>query len=165
MLRAGLCLGLAFLVGCGGDSRESVITNNNNQMADAAATASSIKSKIEEFVKKKELPADKKDEEGAKKELDEAIAAAKKLKDIAKEMQALSNKANSVPPPTDDEKKALLEKYKKIIGDRTAELKIAQRDMKLAVTEASKKFEEPMRPLVTALNDADGEFAAIVRKK
>ncbi len=150
----------------GGEAkREEVVKKVNETLKDAAKQASKIKSKVEEYVKKKELPGDKKDEEGAKKELDEAIAAAKKLKDIAKEMQALSNEANSLPPATDEEIKRLLDKYKKIIGDLTSELKLAQRDLQLAVAEASKKFEEPLRPLMMALDDADGEFAAIVRKK
>ncbi len=163
-LRAGLCVGLACLVGCAGDNRDSIINDTSNQIANVATSAGNIKNKVDEYVKKKEAT-DNKDEEGAKTLLDEAIAEAKNLKEIAKKMQALSTRASSQTPPTDDERKAFLEKHKKRINETQAELKDAHRAMKLAVAEASKKFEEPLRPLLKELSEAEGEFAAINRRK
>ena len=58
-----------------------------------------------------------------------------------------------------------LEKHKKRINETQAELKDAHRAMKVAVAEANKKYEEPLRPLMQALSDAEGEFAAINRRK
>jgi len=110
-LRAGLCVCVASLVGCGGDSRDSIISNTNTQISEAATSVDNIKSKVAEFVKKKE--AGNKDEEGAKKDLEEAIAEAKKLKEIAQKMQSLSTQANSRTPPTPEEKKAFLEKHQR----------------------------------------------------
>jgi len=157
-LRAGLCVCAVSFVGCGGDSRESIISNTTTQLTEAASSVGNIKAKIEEFVKKKEA----KDEEGAKKELDEAVAEAKKLKEVAKVMQNLSTQANARTPPTPEEKKVLLEKYQNRINDTQGELKNAHREMKRALDEAKKKYEEAMAPLIQAINDAEGEFAATV---
>lgn len=160
-VRAGLCVCVASLVGCGSDSRDSIISNQNIQISEAATSAGNIKAKIEEFVKKKE----NKDEEGAKKELDEAVGEAKKLKEIAQKMQSLSTMANSRTPGTPDEKKALLEKHLSRINDTHSELKTAHRAMKRELDEAKKKYDEALQPLTLALNDAEGEFAAIARRK
>jgi TolA-binding protein len=160
-LRAGLCVCAVSFVGCGGDSRESIISNTTTQITQAATSLGNIKAKVEEFVKKKEA----KDEEGAKKELDEAVGEAKTLKEVAKNMQNLSAQANARTPPTPEEKKALLEKHQSRINDTHGELKTAHREMKRAIDDAKKKYEEAMAPLIQALNDAEGEFAAIARRK
>src|SRR5204863_6515040 len=116
-LRAGLCVCAVSFVGCGGDSRESIISNSTTQATQAATCVGNIKARVEEFVKKK----DAKDEEGAKKELDDAVAEAKTLKEVAKVTQNLSTQANSRAPPTPEEKKVLREKYQSRINDTHVE--------------------------------------------
>ena len=162
-LYAGLCVCVASLVGCGGDSRDSIIVNTNTQISDAATSVLNIKSKVEDFVNKKEAGA--KDEEGAKKDLEEAVGDAKKLKEIAQKLQSFLAQANSKTPPTTEEKKALLDKHLNSISETYKQLKDAHRQMKAALAEANKKFDEPLRPLMQALTDAEGEFVAIARRK
>jgi phage shock protein A len=162
-LHLGLCLCVASLTGCGRDNRDGIIVDTNNLISNAGTSVETIKTKVEDFVKKKE--ADSKDEEAAKKDLDEAVAAAKSLKEIAQKMQSLSGQANAQTPPTPEEKKALLDKHLSGINNAYNQLKLAHREMKRTIDEANKKFEEPMRPLMQALADAEGDFAAIARRK
>ena len=76
-------------------------------------------------------------------------------------MQSLSTMANARTPATPEEKKALLEKHQTRINDTHGELKSAHRAMKKAIDDAKKNYEEALAPLTQALNDAEGEFAAI----
>lgn len=160
-LRAGLCGLMAALIGCGSDSRDSIIKNTNTLVAEVASSAGTIKSKVDEFVRKK----DAKDDEGAKKELEEAVAEAKKLEDTAKKLQMMSARASNATPATAEEKKANLKNYEKAINATREELISSHREMKKALADANKKYEDALKPLMVEMSKAEGEFAAIVRKK
>lgn len=160
-LRASVCVLTATLFGCGGDSRESIITNTNNSVSEVATSAGNIKSKVDEFVRKK----DAKDDEGAKKELDEAIDEAKKLEQTAKKLQNIERRSNAVGNLTAEEKKAFLKKFEARINTTRDEAIAAHRDMKKSVADANAKYEEAMRPLMQELSRAEGEFAALTRRK
>ena len=163
-LRAVFCVCLGALAGCGGDNRDSIINDTNNQVAAVATSVGNIKNKVEDFVAKKEA-AGGKDDEATNALILEAVNEAKALKETAKKMQTLSSRASSQTPPTDEERKAFLEKHKKRVNETQADLKEAHRAMKVVVADANSKYEEAMRPLMKALSDAEGEFAAITRRK
>ena len=162
-LRVGLCLCVASLAGCGGDNRDSLIANTTTQMTEVASAANNIKEKVDSFVTKKE--AETKDEEGAKKDLDDAVGEAKRLKDIAKEMQRLSGRASTYAAPTPEEMKKFPETNRDRINGSREQLVSAHRAMKESLAKAKTKYEEPLQPLMQALNDAEGEFVAITRRK
>jgi len=161
-LRASFCVLAALVFGCEKDNRESVISNSNNLVSEVATSAGNIKNRVEEFMRKKESG---KDDEGAKKEIDEAVAEAKKLEETALKLQNLSSRANSLTPPTAEEKKAYLAKFQPRIITTQEELKNAHRDMKKVLTEANDKYSEAMKPLMQELSKAESAFAAIVRRK
>jgi len=160
-LRASVCVLVAALFGCGSDSRESILSNSNNLVAEVATSAGNIKSRVEEFVRKK----DNKDDEGAKKELDEAIAEARKLEETARKLQSVASRASSLAPLTAEEKKTYLEKSKARINTTRDDLITSHREMKKTLAEANAKYEDALKPLMTELSKAEGEFAAIVRRK
>lgn len=158
-----VCVGLMSMVGCSGDDRDSQINNVNTQISAVATSVGYITDKLNEFVKKKE--GDAKDEEAAKKDLDEAVAEAKKLRETAKELQKLSTNVARISPATDAEKKEFLDRHLKRINQTRDELLQSHRQLKTALAEANKKYEETLTPLMQALAEAEGEFAAIVRKR
>lgn len=153
------------LAGCASDSRDGLIRSTSNQLAEASSSVEAITAKLKEFEKQKE----NRNEEGAKKELDDAVAAAKKLKDCAAQMQELFRKADAAAPQTAEAKKALREEYASSIKNYTREITNASdkhREMKTALAEVTKKYgEEPLRPLMQEMQDADTLFAGITRKR
>src|SRR6478672_8276924 len=102
MMRAWLSVAMVAvslsILGCESNSRGSIIIDTNNQVAAVATSINSIKASLDEFIKKKEVD---KDEDGAKKSLAAAVEEANKLKQIAKAMQQLATRVNSLPPLTD----------------------------------------------------------------
>jgi chromosome segregation ATPase len=162
-LQAGLCVMAAAAIGCTDNSRDSLITNTNNQVSQIATSYDYIKTKVEDYTKKME--GTNKDEAGAKSDLDAAVAEAKKLKDVAKQMQTLSTYAGAVTGVTDEEKKAMRDRFQGKIDTVRAEVVKAHGEMKSALKQANEKYEDALRPLTQALSEAQGEFAAIVRRR
>jgi hypothetical protein len=161
-LRAGLCACVVSLAGCGGDRRDSIITDTTTQMSEAASAVNNIQEKVKSYVAKRE--ADVKEAEAAK-DLEEAVADAKKLKDIAKAMQVLSSRVSALAAPTPEETKKFLDTNRDRINRSREDLITNHRAMRTAIDDAKKKYEGPLQPLAQALTDAEGEFAAITRRK
>lgn len=159
-LRAGTVFLAVGLAGCGGDPRESIISNTNNLVSEAATSASNIKNNVEEFVRKKGT-----DDEAAKKALNEAVAEAEKLEKTAKALQNQAARVGAMASLTDAEKKANEEKFKSRIDQTREELITSHREMKKVLESANANYEEQLRPLMQALSKAEGEFAAIARRR
>jgi hypothetical protein len=156
----GVCL--AAIVGCGGGDRSELIENTVNKMSEASSALTDIKSKVNDFVRKKDSG---KDEEGAKKDIEAAIADADQLEKLAKEWQAQI--ARTVPNLDEEQKKELARLNQGRISEVCKSLNEAHREAKKAVAEAAAKFpkDEQVVRLLQALDKADGEFAVVTRKK
>jgi len=165
LVHGGAVVLMMAVAGCASDSRDGLIRSTSNQLAEATNSVEAITAKLKEYEKSKE----NRNEEAAKKELDDAIAAAKKLKDSAKQLQELYRKADAVAPPTAEGKKELREEYAASVKNFTREVVSASekhREMKTALAEVTKKYgEEPLRPLLQEIQETDTEFAAITRKR
>jgi len=160
-LHGGAVLCLVSLAGCASDSRDGLIRSVNNQMAEATNSVEAITTKLKDYEKSK----DNRNEEAAKKDLDDAIASAQKLKASAKELQELSRKTQAVAPGTAEGKKELRDQYANSVKSFTNEIVSAgekHREMKQALAQVTKKYgEEPLRPLLQEIQEADTAFAAI----
>lgn len=161
-LRAGFCAIAMSAIGCGENSLGNLITNTNNQVKQVASSFDNIKNRLDDYVKKKEGG---KDEDGAKRDLDDAVAEAKKLKELAKALQSLSTQTSAVTGLTEEKKDALREQFQSSIESARNEVDKAHRDMKKSLDEAKKKYESELGALVQALTESQGEFAAIVRRR
>lgn len=164
-VQGGAVVMLMTLAGCASDSRDGLIRSTSNQLADATSSVEAITTKLKEYEKAKE----NRNEEAAKKELDDAVAVAKKLKESAQKLQDLYRKADAAAPATADAKKAIREEYASSVKNFTREVVSASdkhREMKAALAEVTKKYgEDPLRPLLQEIQEADTEFAAITRKR
>lgn len=165
LARAGVMVCLTALVGCNSDSRDGLIRSTSNQLSEATTSVDGISTKLKDYLKSKEA----RNEDAAKKDLEEAVTSSKKLKEIARELQTLYRKADSAAPTSDEERKALREANQaniKSFAANVVSLSEKHREMKLALAEVTKKYgEEPIRPLLQEIQEADTEFAAITRKR
>lgn len=169
MMRRGFGMAvLAFgLVGCGVDSRESLITTTDNQINTAITRVGGVTDKLKEYVEKRKDPKVTADE--AKELLKGAVAEAKDLAKTARELQGLYSKISAAAPATDAERaevkknsEARLRKLAESIG--TAAEK--HRELKTTLAAATKAHgEATFQDLVRELAEADVQFAALSRKR
>jgi predicted ribosome quality control (RQC) complex YloA/Tae2 family protein len=141
------------LVGCTSDPREGLVDNTVRNLDSAASKVASIKSRIEEALKKTET--------GKTPDFKEAILEVDALKKIAKEMQELKMKSDALKDKTtEEERKELASKFQAPLN--SAIERIAKYRKELSDTMAQHK--DVLKEVQTKLAEAEGEFEAIARR-
>ena len=134
MRRLGMCLvGLAFVVGCGTDPREGLVTSTVQLMNDTASKVNSVTDKIEEAKKKKE-----KDKVW---DFKDAIQSAEDLDKTGKELQKNYQRVRTLREPTTAEEKDVLKKQ-----------------FQGQITDAARKLDEANLKLAASFKELEGEF-------
>jgi hypothetical protein len=150
----GTCVSL---VGCGSDPRPGLVTATIQEVEAAATKVSTIRSKIDEAVKKTEA--------GKTPDFKEVLIEVDGLKKIAKQMQELKVKADALKDKTtEEERKELTDKNRLPLNkanERVAEAR-AKLNETLAAVEAQHK--DALKTVREKLTEADAEFEAISRQ-
>ena len=148
------------LVGCGADSKEGLIEDTVNMVQEAANHVSTIKSKINEAVKKSE-------EKGTKLDLTDAGKAADQLKKHGEESQKLKRRIELQRGSVSDaEKKEYAENKRSRLQSAFEDL-VKKRDelnkvlaKAETINQAAKKAVEDLRDKI---RDAESPFESLAR--
>ena len=149
----GMC---ASLVGCGSDPRDGLVAATIQQVDAAATKVTSIRTKIDEAVKKTD-PGKTPDFKDVLVEVDGLKKIGKSMQDLNVRVAALGNKN------TDEERKRLTDENRgplKIALERIADAH-AKLNQTMAAVEADHK--DALKTVREKLTEADAEFEAISR--
>lgn len=151
----GLCVSV---VGCGSDPREGLVAATVNDLGNAATKVANIKAKIEDAVKKTEA--------GKTPDFKEAILEVDALKKIAKEMQELKMKTESLKDKTtEEERKALADQYREQVANVVERLSKTRKELIEAIASVESQHKDAFKPVRDKLVEAEGEFEAISRQR
>ncbi len=146
-----------FMVGCGGETHEKLITDTINRMNVAATEVGNIKARVDDAVKRvvdKNEPFD----------LTDAIEATSKLEETGAEFERLKQRIEQVKSQVkDDERKAFAENQKAKLNTAFKSLIDNREELRKSLLEAEKHDKKAVDTFRTKLAKAEGLFVALSR--
>jgi hypothetical protein len=155
---------LAGISGCASDQRDSLITGTIQETDRAATTLGSIKSALNEALKK----ADKEKRPLAAKDLEEAVKQTDTLKTIGREMQKIKQKTDSLKEAlTKEDQEKLLDRYKDKVTPAVTRLQEEQQELNkvLAKVKQAEAQKDALEPFLRGFKEAQGEFAVLAKQR
>ena len=150
----GMCVTLA---GCGTDPREGLVAATIQDVEAAATKVTSIRTKIDDAVKKTEP--------GKALDFKEALVEVDGLKKIAKLMQELKAQADVLKDKTtDEERKDLTEKNRVPLNKANERVADARAKLSKTMADVEAQHKDALKTVREKLIEADAEFEAISRQ-
>ena len=153
---------LAAVAGCSSDPRDAFLAQEISTIDKATEQLRSVKVEVNKAVEK----AAKDNKALTAADLEPAVKAADKLRDIGKEMQMLKEKTDALKESTTkDEREELVQKYRDKLQGALVKLDKAQTEMDQAVKKADERGpREVVDVLKKTLRQAQGEFQTIAKQ-
>ncbi len=161
---ASMLVVAAGLAGCGSDQRENLISDVNKIMDSATSKLRQVKESLSDALKKEKVAE-------VNKELDNAIAAADKIKEDGKALLELDRRikqATEKKPLSKEEIEEFKEKYRPQLERAVENLDKEQRAVEVKLTEVEAKHSgarEKILDLRKKLREAQADFETIAKRQ
>jgi DNA-binding transcriptional MerR regulator len=165
LVLASACLVSFGLSGCSSDPRDEQIKRVVAALEEAVTDVQNVSDGIEEAVKKAKADPEKK--ELTETELKPAIEAIERLKKVGDKLQAVKAKIDSLPdPPTDEQKKDLIEKNKADLEGKLERLDKEQRRLEVVLRDSAPYIHrDAMSALRAKLKEAEEKYLTLGQRQ
>ena len=147
------------LIGCGGDSRDYLVTQTVSLMNEAATATTGITESVNTAVKASGKVRDKLD-------LTEAVKATDALRDTGKKLQEMKQRTENLRGTiSEEERSENADEYRNKIVASLQELTKAKDALQVALAEAEKLNRKEAEKLRVKIREAEGPFEAVARQQ